>query len=168
MTATRRFSPEDVFAALNAAGVRYVVIGGVAAALHGSPLRTGDSDVCPARDPENLDRLAAALRAIDASIRTGAGNGVALPADGVLLGTADTWNLSTRYGDVDVAFTPAGTDGYADLEPNAVRYELEGGVVVAVASLADVIRSKRAAGRPKDREALPVLEAVLEEQRDRR
>lgn len=51
-------------------GVHYVVIGGLAATLHGSPLRTGDADICPARDRANLTRLADALVAMGARIRT--------------------------------------------------------------------------------------------------
>ena len=77
----------------------------------------------------------------------------------MLIGNAEMWNLSTAYGDLDVAFLPAGTNGYADLVESAETYELEGDVRVVVASLADVIRSKEAADRPKDREALPVLAA---------
>jgi hypothetical protein len=50
------FRPDLVVGALNRHGVRYLLVGGVGAALHGSPLRTGDTDVCPATDAENLDR----------------------------------------------------------------------------------------------------------------
>ena len=66
-------------------------------------------------------------------------------------------NLSTRAGDLDLAFRPSGTQGYADLKREAVDLELEAGVRILVASLADVIRSKEAANREKDRMALPRL-----------
>ena len=158
------FAPEEIFAALNSAEVDYVVIGGIAAVLHGSPLRTGDADVCPARTGDNLDRLAAALTALRAGIRTDKGDVVSTSWSGVLIGNAEMWNLTTSAGDLDVAFRPAGTDGYEDLAPSAVTYELEGGVRVVVASLADVIRSKEAADRTKDREALPVLRQLAREQ----
>ena len=68
-------------------------------------------------------------------------------------------NLETTAGDVDLSFRPSGTSGYEDLRVAAERFDLDG-VEVMVASLADVIRSKRAADRPKDREALPVLEEL--------
>jgi hypothetical protein len=166
VTTAGRFVPETIFAALNDAGVRYVVIGGLAATLHGSPLRTGDADICPSRDSEDLSRLAAALVQLEARIRVDRGEPISAPLSGSLLATAETWNLTTNAGELDIAFVPAGTDGYDDLAPHAARFELEDGTVVDVASLEDVIRSKRAADRVKDREALPVLEAVLRE-RDR-
>ena len=162
MTTPIEFAPERIFDALNSAGVRYVVIGGIAATLHGSPLRTGDADVCPARNPENLARLAEALRAIEATIRTGTET-VPMPFDAGLLATSQTWNLSTRHGDLDLAFVPAGTSGFDDLVISAETYDLGEGLLVPVASLDDVIRSKRAANRRKDREALPVLEALRDE-----
>jgi hypothetical protein len=65
-----------------------------------------------------------------------------------------------RFGDFDVSIQPAGTSGYADLSERAVHYEL-GGLKVPVAALEDVIRSKEAAGRGKDLEALPTLRALL-------
>jgi hypothetical protein len=83
-----------------------------------------------------------------------------------MLAGATTWNLTTAKGDLDIAFQLSGTGGYADLRRTAERYELEGGVLVTVASLADVIRSKEAADRPKDREALPVLRELLDRSRD--
>lgn len=64
------FQPEEILRVLDHHGVEYVVIGGVAATLHGSILSTTDLDICPARDPKNLVRLAAALKEIDAKIRT--------------------------------------------------------------------------------------------------
>jgi len=65
-----RFQPEEILRMLERHRVRYVLIGGVAATLHGSPLPTRDADVCPSRDDENLDRLAAALRDMGSRIRT--------------------------------------------------------------------------------------------------
>lgn len=62
---------DELFAYLDRHGVRYVLIGGLAAVLHGSPLLTSDADICPARDPDNLIRLAAALDDLDARIRAG-------------------------------------------------------------------------------------------------
>lgn len=141
------------------------MIGGIAATLHGSPLRTGDADICPARTPANLSQLADALAGMEAAIR-GDREPVPLPADGGLLATSDIRNLTTRFGDLDIAFRPAGTDGYDDLVTNAVRYELRDGIEVRVASLDDVIRSKRAADRAKDRGVLPVLEALREDRGD--
>ena len=72
--------PDELFACLDRHGVRYVLIGGLAAVLHGSPLPTLDGDIRPARTPDNLGRLAAALEEMDARIRTPeAAEGIGVP-----------------------------------------------------------------------------------------
>jgi hypothetical protein len=147
--------------------VKYVVIGGIAATLHGSNLRTGDVDICPAREPRNLELLASVLRDMEAKIRTAdAPEGLPFSIDAGLLGRMDLLNLVTRFGDFDISFFPAGTTGYEDLARKAVQVDLEP-VVVPVAALEDVIRSKRAAGRPKDLQQIPTLEVLLQEIRRR-
>ena len=78
------------------------------------------------------------------------------------LGPDGILNLTTRAGALDVSFTPAGTDGYDDLRRDAVKLDAPEGVATLVASLADIIRSKRAADREKDRLALPRLQELLE------
>ena len=156
-----RFRPEEMFRTLEAHGVRYLLIGGLAATLHGSPLRTGDADICPAKDAANLERLARALEAMDARIRApDAEAGVRFACDARFLAGVELLNLTTRFGDLDIAFRPAGTGGYDDLLQGAERYVLEG-LVVPVASLPDVIRSKKAANRPKDHAALDTLQELL-------
>lgn len=158
---------DELFACLDRHGVRYVLIGGLAAVLHGSPLLTVDADICPSRAPDNLARLAAALDELDARIRTpDTAEGVRFPRDAVFLARIDLLNLVTRAGDVDLAFTPAGTTGYDDLTRYAVPMDIRG-ITIHVAALEDVIRSKEAANRPKDLRSLPVLRQLLEELRKR-
>jgi hypothetical protein len=150
--------------------VRFVVIGGIAAIAHGFPLPTEDVDVTPARDVENLERLAAALRELDARLRLPRGReSVAFPHDAEMLARADSWTLSTRLGDLDIVFQPAGTRGFDDLSRGATSVELGTRVKtrVLVAALADVIRSKEAANRPKDQAQLPALRQTLEMIRER-
>ncbi|HEX4517331.1 MAG TPA: hypothetical protein VH054_27485 [Polyangiaceae bacterium] len=148
--------------------MRYVLIGGLAAALHGSPVTTQDADICPERNAENLARLAAALRELHARIRAeGVEDGLPFACDAKFFEMMSMANLVTDAGDVDVAFEPSGTSGYADLARNAVTIDVDG-VSVPIASLEDVIRSKTAANRPKDLAALPVLREVLRQLRDRR
>ena len=72
------------------------------------------------------------------------------------------WNLVTDFGRLDITFEPSGTGGFADVARDAVHLTIFG-VEVDVASLADVIRSKEAAGREKDRLVLPVLRRILAE-----
>ncbi len=143
--------------------MRYVVIGGLAAVLHGSPTSTGDADICPERTPENLDRLAAALRDMHARIRTASDpEGFDFSIDRSFLGRMAMVNLVTDFGDFDISYQPAGFSGYEELEPHALDVPI-GGIVVQVASLADVIRSKETADRPKDHATLPVLRALRDE-----
>jgi hypothetical protein len=73
-----------------------------------------------------------------------------------------TWTYVTKHGYLDVALLPDGTRGYDDLRRGATREQLTDSLNISVAALADVIRSKEAAGREKDRAVLPVLRQVLE------
>ena len=160
-----RFQPEAMLQTLEAHRVHYILIGGLAATLHGSPLRTGDADICPARDSENLERLAQALRRMGAKIRTAdAPDGLSFSCDARFLGGVELLNLTTRFGDLDLSLRPAGTGGYEDLFQHVEHYDL-GGLVVPVATLADVIRSKQAANRSKDQAALPTLHSLLAHRR---
>lgn len=146
----------------------------LAATIHGSPLTTVDADICPADDRENLERLARALREMGAQLRSedslglvnGGPVGVSFECTAELLAGREILELLTRSGELDVVFKPAGCSGFADLDTRAVSVPL-GGVSVRVASLADVIRSKEAADRPKDRRALPLLRQLEEELRKR-
>jgi hypothetical protein len=142
--------------------VAYVLIGGLAASLYGSPHVTTDADIAPAREASNLERLAAALCELDARIRAeGEPEGLAFDRSAALLANVSILNLTTRYGDLDLTFEPAGTQGYDDLRRRAVEIQIRETRVV-VAALADVIRSKEAAGREKDRLTLPTLRRLLE------
>jgi hypothetical protein len=76
-------------------------------------------------------------------------------------------NLVTSFGEADVCFEPAGTRGYEELAAHAERLEVAPGVIAPIASLEDVVRSKEAAGRPKDIAALPTLRTLLAELRRR-
>jgi hypothetical protein len=86
--------------------------------------------------------------------------------DAESLATAGVWNLRTTYGDLDISMIPNGTQGYPDLVRDASEVAILE-VVVPVASLADVIRSKQAANRPKDQRVLPVLREILASRFDR-
>lgn len=153
--------------------MQFVLIGGMAAVLHGDVGVTVDLDVVPARTPDNLDRLAAALRTLDARIRVaGVPAGLAFDCSAAFftnLSDDSTLNLTTRAGDLDLAFRPSGTQGYRDLKRDSVEIETAQDVRVLVASLADVIRSKEAANREKDRAALPRLRRLRDRtERDNR
>ncbi|MBA3741142.1 MAG: hypothetical protein H0W98_08375, partial [Chloroflexi bacterium] len=155
------FQPDEVLRLLNRHGVRYVLIGGLAAILHGSPSVTRDIDICHASDPGNLLRLADALREVNARLR-GAPAGLPFRLDAKTLANGDSFTFSTDVGALDILATPAGTTGYDDLIRTADKVEAFD-EEFAVASLDDLIRMKRAAGRPKDRIELEILGALREE-----
>jgi hypothetical protein len=157
------FRPERILEVLAAHRVDYIMIGGLAAAIHGSDLVTGDLDITPATDDENLARLSSALDELDARIRTlDAPDGVRFAHDATSLARGAVWNLVTNAGDLDLAMMPSGTRGYEDLRRDAVAIAIVG-IPTRVAALADVIRSKEAAGREKDRAALPMLRRLQDE-----
>jgi hypothetical protein len=156
------FGFERILEVLVRHGVRFVVIGAVAAIAQGSPLPTEDLDITPARDRENLERLAAALVELHAVLRVeGEPEGVPFPFDAASLGQNEIWTLTTPHGHLDVVFVPAGTRGYDDLRRSAIVVDF-GGSSVSMASLVDVIRSKQASGRQKDLSKLPALRQTLE------
>jgi hypothetical protein len=153
--------PESILSALLEHGVEFVVIGGLAAAAHGSILPTYDMDIVPSSSRENLQRLAAALRQLEARVRTDAvEGGLPFDHDAESLAAAKVWNLTTPHGDLDISFVPSGTGGFPDLVQDA-KEEPFFGVAVRIASLADIIRSKQAANRPKDQRVLPTLREIL-------
>ncbi|HUF51079.1 MAG TPA: hypothetical protein VMN60_09615 [Longimicrobiales bacterium] len=161
MSDTQVFDPERLVVALARHGVKYVLIGALAARLHGFPRVTADADITPATDRPNLERLAAALRELDARIYTETvPEGLPFDCSAAMLARADLWNLITTAGRVDIAFRPSGTEGYRDLNRNALAYEVFG-VQLRAAALEDIIRSKEAAGRPQDRQDVVVMRELL-------
>jgi len=159
------FKPQEILRVLDEHRVHYVLIGGLAAVLHGAAHVTTDVDVVPEEARANLERLSGALRDLDARIRaTGEPNGIPFDHSAESLARVSVWNLQTSLGDLDITFQPSGTRGYEDLRRDVVTMEIRG-IEVPVASLADVVRSKEAAGRARDRAALPALRELLARQR---
>lgn len=160
------FDPERVLSTLHRHRVDFVLIGGLAAVVHGSTLTTVDIDITPERSDANLGRLSAALTELDARVRTAQEpDGVAFPIDaGFLAAQPHLLDLVTDAGDVDLTFTPAAfPNGYDDLRTRVVLVHLVDEGNTAVATLDAVIESKRTANRPKDQAALPYLESLRSE-----
>jgi hypothetical protein len=157
------YRPDKLLEVLERHNVAYVIIGGLAAELRGSPYTTRDVDVTPSRDRDNLRRLADALRELDAKLRIpGVAEPVEFQLDAHSFDCGTTWTFVTAHGYLDIALLPDGTRGYEDLRRGASRERITPTLEVSVAALADVIRSKEAAGREKDRAVLPILRQVLE------
>lgn len=162
MMGARPLDPERLLRTLAAEEVRFVLIGAMGARLHGFPRMTADADITPAGDPENLERLARALRALDAKVYTDAvPEGLPFDVSARTLARAPLWNLTTDAGRLDIVFTPAGTEGFDDLAPRADRFEVYGHDLL-VARLEDILRSKVAADRPQDRQDAIVIRRMLE------
>lgn len=164
------FRPLRILEVLASHDVQFILIGGVATGLYTAPFSTVDVDVVPKLQTSNLDRLAAALRELDAVLRDEEEpEGIAIELDGRILKKAlpdfQFLRFNTKYGFLDLLYQPAGTKGFRDLTKAAVEMDLES-VTVRVASLADVIRSKEALGRPRDLEQLPTLRRLLEIQEE--
>lgn len=137
-------------------GVRYLFIGKSGALFHGFPDTTQDADLFPEKTPENGRRLAAALCDL--------GFPVDDQLERELVAGRDFVQIRTGPFDLDLVFAPDGIETFAEA---AARSTLIDGKF-PVASLEDIIRSKRAANRPKDRESLPRLEAFAAYLKSRR
>ncbi|MHC4134117.1 MAG: hypothetical protein ACYS0K_03925 [Planctomycetota bacterium] len=137
-------------------GVEFIVIGGQAAALFGSPHPTYDVGLCYRRDAENLERLAGALQELHPRLR-GAPPDLPFRLDAKSLALGSNFTFDTDLGPLDLLgwVEPLGT--YEDLASNAESVDLET-VAVLVINLEDLIRIKRHLGRPKDK--LDLLQLV--------
>jgi hypothetical protein len=158
------FDPLRICAILLEEEVEFVVLGGFAAIVRGSSLPTKDIDVIPSRDRTNLDRLGRALTRMNAMIRI-SGDPVPTKIDGGFLANMPNMlNLVTDFGEMDLTFSPAGSAGdFEGWKKGATLEVIDDGLTVLVASLDDIIDSKRAANRPKDQMALPYLESLRDE-----
>ena len=161
-----KFDPVAICRILTEKNVKFVLLGGFAAVIHGSPVPTEDIDVIPSRDIENLARLADALKEMNAAIRTSDGPVHTRIDASFIASMPNMLNLVTDYGDLDLVFNPAGRlSDFEQWNQLAVSAQLEPGLVVAVAALDDIIASKSAANRLKDQRALPYLESLRDELR---
>ena len=159
------FDPRPILGVLVRHQVQFVVIGGVAASLQGSTTITNDFDICYARDQANLQRLAAALKELQATLRD-VREPVRFLLNARTLKAGLNFTFDTRYGPFDCLGAAAGSFDYEQLRANADEMNLVG-TTVPVASLDDLIRMKRAAGRNKDLIEVENLSA-LREVRDKR
>lgn len=134
--------------------VDFVLVGGLAAQTHGNTRMTNDVDVIPAPDPQNLARLAKALRALQARVLNPGHED--LEIDAAMLPTATIWQLATPHGDIDVLHEAPGAAPYPELRERALVIALDD-VRVPVAGRDDLIRMKLARGRPVDRADVAAL-----------
>ncbi|HXB74872.1 MAG TPA: hypothetical protein VNY05_41965 [Candidatus Acidoferrales bacterium] len=153
---------EALLKALSRHQVAFIVVGGAAAIAHGSARLTQDLDIVYERSPANLDGLVAALAEYQPYLR-GAPPGLPFLWDRVTLTRGLNFTLATSLGDIDLLGEIPGGGAYDDLLPDAIELHVFQTCCLCL-SLPQLIRAKRAAGRPKDLEALAELEAIEEEE----
>ncbi len=167
VSASGTLDPLEILRVLVANDARFVVVGGIAAALHGSTTLTADLDILYERGTDNVERLSRALTALGA-VRRDLPTGVPAPLDLRTLRNGMNFLLTTRHGDLDcIGETPSGHFTYPQIAPTAERVRIGTDLEIDVASLDELIRMKRATGRTKDRIELETLSALRDE-RERR
>jgi hypothetical protein len=158
------FDPQRIFGTLAHHRVAFVLVGALAARLQGFPRLTADADLTPEASPENIDRLAAALKVLNARVYTDAvPEGLVFDCSAAMLSRSALWNLVTDAGRVDLVFRPAGSTGYDELRQTAVEFDINGTTLFA-ASLRDILRLKQASDRPQDRQDALVIREMLAEE----
>jgi hypothetical protein len=139
--------PERVFSVLEARGVEYVVVGGLAVQVHGHVRMTNDLDLIAAPTRENMGRLADALNELGARVLNPGSEGA--PIDASMLPQATLWQFATEAGDVDVLHEAPGAAPFEELRARALEVAV-GDRKIPFAGRDDLISMKRAAGRPVD------------------
>lgn len=152
---------EDLLSMLAAAGVKFIVVGGVAGNLHGSARVTYDLDLVYSRDSENIRTIARLLSPLSPYLR-GAPPGLPFTWDERTIRGGLNFTLTTTLGDLDLLGEIAGGGSYEQLLPYTQEIN-ERGLRFRCVTLERLIQLKRAAGRPKDLEAIAELQAILDE-----
>jgi hypothetical protein len=151
------FDPIAILQALDAEGVRYIVVGSLGRVIHGSPELTDGIDIVPSVKDENLRRLGDALQELKP--RRADGKPLKLDRD---LGRQPVLELRTSAGELKLVPEPVGTRGYDDLRRGASREPLGRGVRPSVASLPDHARMLAALNRQQDLEILQTTRRLIE------
>lgn len=158
----REFDPVRILEVLNRHGVAFIVIGGVAATLHGSPQATYDLDLAYERSSENVERLIEALSELEAVRITDPSQPAPPSAEGL---TERIEHFASPVGAIDVLASVRSVGGYDDLTNDAQEIEIKPGLTVLVAGIDTIIWSKSGTGRAKDPNHIRSLEQVRDERR---
>ena len=162
MTEAAGFDALELFRALGRHEVEYVTVGGVAIQAYGGQRLTQDLDVVIAASPENMGRLATALLDLDARIVGPDGQRSKSVPSAAMLASGDQWHLITEHGPLDVLTLPAHLGSFADVRGRAHVVQL-GELSIPIAHRDDLLRMKRAAGRPQDLADVRLLESLGDE-----
>jgi hypothetical protein len=159
-----RFDARELFSALARHNVNYLTIGGIAIQAHGGQRLTQDLDVAIASSTDNITRLAAALLDLDARILGPSGRRSRSVPSTPLLASSDQWHLITVHGPIDILTLPAHLGSFDDMRARAHEVAL-GDLSIPIAHRDDLLRMKRAAGRPQDLADIQLLESLDGESR---
>lgn len=159
MTGWGEFRPREMLERLTARGVDFVVVGGFAAVIHGSPRVTQDLDLCYSLDAPNLVALGEVLTEVNARLH-GVEEEVPFVADEDALKRAEILTLQTDLGRLDLLARPSGSLSYEKLKAAAERVDI-GDLLISVVSIPDLLAMKHATGRLKDIADIAELEAIL-------
>ena len=151
----------EILRVLVAHHVDFILVGGVAAVLHGAPITTFDLDVVHSRAEDNVDRALAALADLEARYR--GSNSRRSEPDRSHLSSPGHQLLMTRAGPLDFLGAIGSGRGYDELLAHSSETEVGAGLRIRVLNLEELIRSKEEAGREKDRAVLAILRRTLEE-----
>jgi predicted nucleotidyltransferase len=157
-TPERPLDLRELFRVLADHEVDYLVIGGVAAQVHGRRRTTKDLDVTPLPDPENFERLRAALVALDAH-PVELGPSAPTPTAEQLSIAPVVPPLSTRHGELHILNEVPGARAFTEMRARALKTDLDG-VAVQIVSVDDLVRMKQTTGRPSDIEDIEALTAI--------
>lgn len=160
------FDPLRILRQLNDDEVEFVLIGGMAGRIHGSPTVTNDLDICYQRTKINCERLAKTLHELGARLRDLPGD-LRAPIDAGTIWQGHNFTFITDAGFFDCLASPeeGAPTSYEDLAHGAATVTIAN-APIRVCSLEDLIRMKQAAGRAKDLIEVEVLKAVLSASRD--
>jgi hypothetical protein len=153
------FDARELFRALSHHDVEYVTIGGIAIQAHGGQRLTQDLDVVVATSTDNLARLAGALLDLDARILGPDGQRSQSVPTAPLLASSDQWHLITTHGPLDLLTLPAHLGTFADMRARAHEVLLDE-LTIPIAHRGDLLKMKRAAGRPQDLADVRLLESL--------
>ena len=150
-----------ILRALERQGAHFIIVGGMAAVVHGSSRLTQDLDLVYERSTDNLARLIAALETAAPYLR-GAPPGLPFDWSAQTLKMGLNFTLTTAWGALDLLGEITGGGDYHQLKHQCIEIELFGTRCLCL-GLEALIQAKRAAGRPKDLESVAELEAILAE-----
>lgn len=150
-----------LLAALNDADVQCIIVGGLAATVHGSSRLTQDVDVVYSRQNQNIERIIDALSPLNPYLR-GAPRGLPFEWSPATLRRGLNFALATDAGDIDLLGELTGGGTYEELAPHSVSVTMFGREHRCL-DLPTLIQTKRAAGRPRDLEAIAELELLRDE-----